>query len=377
MAAHHLAKGLASLGRGNDSMLMHVTPNEVAGLQTVAKSMGGSLTVNPHTGLPEAGFFDFLGSMAPWLVGAMLAPETMGGSLAGAAETSTGGALASQITPIAAGAATGAAIAGAKGEDPLMGGIMGGVGGWGGSSTGTALKNMGAANTAATAATPFNATPEMIAENPTGFEAAKTLNAANPGTSFNPSTTITPGGTSTYYGATPSPLDAAMAGNPPTPSMFDTSLTRGIDKLTSPGGWEAYKNALGPKTSDFKAGFGLAAPVGMAALSAMQPDPLKMGEEDKYDPYATLNLSGDTGLRFPRAYADGGAVDVPESSPMAGGIEALYGTKDGTSLQNTPQDGYGIGRLNALAQGGATGYAKGGYLDGPGDGMSDLSLIHI
>ena len=64
-------------------------------------------------------------------------------------------------------------------------------------------------------------------------------------------------------------------------------------------------------------------------------------------------------------------MDVPESSPMAGGIEALYGTRDGTTLQNTPQDGYGIGRLNALAQGGNPGYAKGGYLDGPGDGMSD------
>jgi hypothetical protein len=33
MATHQLAKGLASLGRHGDSMLMHVSPSEVAGLK--------------------------------------------------------------------------------------------------------------------------------------------------------------------------------------------------------------------------------------------------------------------------------------------------------------------------------------------------------
>ena len=51
-------QGLASLGRNGDSMLVHMSPSEVAGLQGLAMAHGGSLTINPQTGLPEAGFLD-------------------------------------------------------------------------------------------------------------------------------------------------------------------------------------------------------------------------------------------------------------------------------------------------------------------------------
>jgi hypothetical protein len=47
-------------------MLVHMSPREVAGLQKVAMAHGGSLTINPHTGLPEAGFLD---SMLPTILG--------------------------------------------------------------------------------------------------------------------------------------------------------------------------------------------------------------------------------------------------------------------------------------------------------------------
>ena len=57
-------QGLASLGRNGDTMLMHVSPREVQGLQGLAMAQGGSLTINPDTGLPEAfklgGFFKSL-----------------------------------------------------------------------------------------------------------------------------------------------------------------------------------------------------------------------------------------------------------------------------------------------------------------------------
>jgi len=55
--AHHphmMAKGLASLGRGGDDTLVHMSHSEVQGLQQFAQSRGKSLTVNPDTGLPEA-----------------------------------------------------------------------------------------------------------------------------------------------------------------------------------------------------------------------------------------------------------------------------------------------------------------------------------
>jgi len=48
------AQGLANLGRYGDSMLVHMRPDEVAGLAAIARSQGGSLSINPHTGLVEA-----------------------------------------------------------------------------------------------------------------------------------------------------------------------------------------------------------------------------------------------------------------------------------------------------------------------------------
>jgi len=61
------AQQLANAGRGDDTMLMHVTPDEVAGIASLAPGM---MTTNPQTGLPEAGFFkDLLGFGLPFLVG--------------------------------------------------------------------------------------------------------------------------------------------------------------------------------------------------------------------------------------------------------------------------------------------------------------------
>lgn len=64
-----LADHMASKGRGPDSMLIHMSPREVQGLQALAMAHGGSLTVNPDTGLPEAGFLD---KLLPTIIGAGL-----------------------------------------------------------------------------------------------------------------------------------------------------------------------------------------------------------------------------------------------------------------------------------------------------------------
>jgi hypothetical protein len=61
------------MGRGEDSVLMHVTPHELQGLQALAMAHGGSLTINPHTGLPEAGFLgNVFKKLLPTLIGAGL-----------------------------------------------------------------------------------------------------------------------------------------------------------------------------------------------------------------------------------------------------------------------------------------------------------------
>lgn len=74
-----MAQQLQSQGRGEDSMLVHMTPNEVNSLQGLAMAHGGSLTINPETGLPEAGF---LKKLLPTLLGAALTATGIGAPLA-------------------------------------------------------------------------------------------------------------------------------------------------------------------------------------------------------------------------------------------------------------------------------------------------------
>jgi hypothetical protein len=66
MSLHTAAKHLETKGRNGDSMLVHMTPGEVQSLQKLAMAGGGSLTVNPATGLAEAGF---LKNMLPMIAG--------------------------------------------------------------------------------------------------------------------------------------------------------------------------------------------------------------------------------------------------------------------------------------------------------------------
>jgi len=61
-----MAQELQDQGRGEDTMLVHMTPGEVNSLQGLAMAHGGSLTINPETGLPEAGF---LKKLLPTLLG--------------------------------------------------------------------------------------------------------------------------------------------------------------------------------------------------------------------------------------------------------------------------------------------------------------------
>jgi hypothetical protein len=50
------AEHLKSKGRGPDTELVHMTKGEIKGLRQLALAHGGDLTINPETGLPEAGF---------------------------------------------------------------------------------------------------------------------------------------------------------------------------------------------------------------------------------------------------------------------------------------------------------------------------------
>ena len=123
MSLHVLANHMASKGRDGDSMLVHMTPHEVQGLQALAMKHGGSLTINPDTGLPEA---NFLKSLLPMLAGFALGPAGFGlvSSAMGA------GAIVGGITGIATGS--------------LSKGLMAGLGAYGGFGIGEGLAGAGA-----------------------------------------------------------------------------------------------------------------------------------------------------------------------------------------------------------------------------------------
>ena len=95
MSLHVLADHMASKGRGPDSMLVHMSPREVAGLHALALKHGGSLTINPDTGLPEAGFLD---KLLPTIIGAGLTvfggvPPHIAAAMVGGVETVRTGSL--------------------------------------------------------------------------------------------------------------------------------------------------------------------------------------------------------------------------------------------------------------------------------------------
>jgi len=69
MSLQLAAQHLSSQGRGSDSTLVHMSPREVKSLNELAMAHGGQLSINPQTGLPEAGF---LSSILPMVAGAAL-----------------------------------------------------------------------------------------------------------------------------------------------------------------------------------------------------------------------------------------------------------------------------------------------------------------
>jgi len=132
MSLHKFAEQVASQGRGDDSLLVHMTPDEVRNLQRFAQANGTTLTINPTTGLPEAGLLsDLFKAVAPIALGAFLGPAGFGMSSMMAGLT-TGG-----ITTLATGS--------------LSRGLMAGLGAYGGAGLGDSLMNAGSASLASSA----------------------------------------------------------------------------------------------------------------------------------------------------------------------------------------------------------------------------------
>jgi len=122
-----------------------MTRGELKSLNDLAMAGGGHLTINPHTGLHEAGF---LRAMLPMIIGAGLAAATGGTSLA--------------MSPAMIGTVVGGGYGLATGS--VKKGLMAGLGAYGGAGIGSSLASSGTATGTAAAGTEAATAGEVAAE---------------------------------------------------------------------------------------------------------------------------------------------------------------------------------------------------------------------
>ena len=156
-----LASLLASRGRNGDSMLVHMAPEEVQGLQKLAVAYGSQPVYNPDTGLPE---FSFLKKLLPTIIGAIL-PGVPG--LGKFAETIGFGSQALG-TALIVGGATGLI------EGDLKKGLMAGLGAYSGANLAQSLQQ------ASIAADVPRVSADELAKTNQAIEAAKATVGAKP-----------------------------------------------------------------------------------------------------------------------------------------------------------------------------------------------------
>jgi hypothetical protein len=176
MSLDKVASHLAAQGRGPDTTLVHMSPREVGALQTIAKQHGGSLTVNPQTGLPEAGFLD---AILPVVAGAGLSLIPGVGPLMAAGIVGAGTGLLTK--DLNKGLMAGL---GAFGGASLAGGLMGA-----GTAAGAGAEGAAGALGVQGAATGPGSQAAMLAEQTAGFgpEGIESIrSAANTATGVTP-----------------------------------------------------------------------------------------------------------------------------------------------------------------------------------------------
>ena len=417
MTAHSTALGIASLGRYGDDMIVHMNRDEVKGLQALAQAHGASLSINPHTGMPEAfslgGVFKSLLPIAAGFFLPELAPSMFAGE---------GGAL---MTGLAVGAGTGL-LTGNIGQ-----GLMAGLGAYGGAGlhgvwdkmgglsalkagqstadlNASAFGNQGI-NTIGNSITPINAAMPGETLSTNALDAnVNNLASSTPQTQYGLTNGLSKG-----IGGPGIDLTSGITKNVVGQSNIPLSLSNTASSISQPSLYGKFIEAGGtPGQLLTTVGGGL---MGGVEASDFQPKPIDYAASQPkkriqtgtdasgnptytyvpitaYDPRETLNLN-DPYANYPsttkipdlkllpetRLYAMGGTVTT-------GGLRDLYSATDNLTNPALSRDGYGVGRLDSLARaqsmdqaqttgyadGGAVGYADGGSLNL--DGLPSLNL---
>ena len=416
------AKGLAALGRNGDNTLIHVGKNELAGLQAL---LGHHLTVNPETGLHEA--FSLQDILVPIGLGIF-------GALTGGAGAAALGMADSGLTSAAIGAGSsglaGGAINKAQGKDfgaGFFGGaVSGGMGGYGASSLGggttpgaTAVVNP---ETVAAKGVPINTPAGMVTAPPSS--AAPNVGDLFGGKGHTMGALMNEGGLNNP----PSPGTALTPGTASANPSFSDALGHTFSNMTTNQGMESMIKPLGYGAV---LGGGVTSMMNQNATSAQQirAEKLQNAVNDKQqsDYFNSMGfpLSPLSDINNPNSGAQQQGVNKllwGQGGYAAGGSIEMRRTAGGVPIQTTipPKfaDTFENSDLNhalttldqrintgKFANGGyvnaqpfnpdasypqsqmpqatsypaaapqrhevVRGYEQGGFLDGPGDGMSD------
>jgi hypothetical protein len=231
-------------------MLIHMSKGEVKSLNDLAMAHGGHLTINPDTGLPEAGF---LSSLLPMLAG-------------GALTVMSGGA----INPLTAGLLIGGGTAAVTGD--IKKGLMAGLGAYGGAGIGTGLA---ASGTQAAAVQPSFTPPTPAVPPAPPVESIMTqppsVTPLTDSISTVPDTTQMFNKTTSGFGP---PAPSGLSGPSITAdSLGYKPLTPAPNMVTTPAANAAYESSLADQQAAFRNGsFGdNLSTVGKGAQTLTQP----------------------------------------------------------------------------------------------------------
>ena len=359
------AQGLAALGRGEDTQLIHMTPSEIENLQTLAQGFGGSLTTNPDTGLPEAGF---LSNIMPFLVGGGLALATGGTSLAWANPWTIGGAM---------GLGGLAASGGDLGQAAKWG-----LGGLGGASLATSFAGAGAGTAAGQEATKVATQQAALAPTGNVFAAPASFGGAAPSVSNaalnagNVGRALSTEGFKTLAadpaikrGLISGAVGLAAGYTPPKQEEIEIEKEK---NFFPEGGYQTNRTAqnVAPLERD---SFGNFIPRTSEA-TYFNPN---SGGITQVNPNAR-NYYGPEGTE-PNFYGGGPyGTDSSAAYTPPPSVRGPFGiTMNPSKNPNAEKYNYPVGGYQYAAQGGLMGFADGGLTKGPGDGMSDDIMTSI
>ena len=345
------AKHLESHGRHGDSHLVHMSTGELKALQSLAHQHGGSLTINPKTGLPEAGF---LSSILPTVAGIGLSAIS-------------GGTLSPWLIAGGIGLAT-AALTGDLGQ-----GLMAGLGAWSGAGLGADITKMagvdavkdaslggiGAENVASNAVANTNigstlmGGPSQVVDTTGGLAnlgkvGTQAAGPVMPG-AINPTGTI-------------SAQDVYQANNASQANQIANKLQQNI---SNPASWQQNLNSFGDKTSRLFTDpnarselwnmpgaksniFGSAMPFITGALGAFGQPTVEAKKEEE-NPFGFKKLSpdfkGTFGIR-PDPYYKAQYTDYTKNPYIPKMLTSAGGGLQTAHYANKGLVNYGLGLLN-------------------------------